>query len=52
MTLTEIIVLIGVAALFALCIFLSVRKKKNGGCSCGCEGCSFDCNKKNSNEKD
>ncbi len=43
------IIIIAVLALVLLFAVRSViKRRKSGGCGCGCEGCTMKCEKKNS----
>jgi hypothetical protein len=38
--LTDALILISVVALLAFTAIHNVRKRKSGGCGCGCDGCT------------
>ena len=46
MNFVDLVLIVLLAALVGTAIFLSVRRKKKGGCGCGCEGCTG-CDRKN-----
>ena len=39
----EIILTVVIVAAVAAALVFAVKKRKKGGCSCGCEGCAMSC---------
>ena len=41
MNLPTIIVLVILAVILGAIVYSEIKKRKNGGCGCGCQGCSL-----------
>ncbi|MBR0136635.1 MAG: FeoB-associated Cys-rich membrane protein [Clostridia bacterium] len=46
MNLSDILIAAAIAAIVGAAVAVIIRNRKNGSCSCGCEGCSKACRKK------
>ena len=42
----DIIIIIFLAAVLAAGLRTAVKRRKQGGCGCGCEGCTVKCHEK------
>ena len=42
----DIIIIILLALVLTTALLASVKRRKKGRCSCGCEGCAMNCGKK------
>ena len=41
----DIIIIVMLSAVFAAAIRSAIKRRKKGGCGCGCEGCTHKCGK-------
>ena len=45
----DIFLIILLAAVLAASLHSAIKRRKKGGCGCGCEGCSAKCGKRRDN---
>lgn len=46
MNITDIILILIIAAALVLAVRSTIKQRRTGGCSCGCSGCNMQCSKK------